>query len=315
LPDGRVKTGQAQDVADEKGDPLSERLRSDCAVFTGISASARSAKFNSMSGSIWQLFLEGSLGPMRSIANNTNFSVLDETEDYIVVDKPAPLLVHPSVPGNPPTLLDGLEGLLAFDLANGARLSIINRLDRESSGLVLVAKNPAWAARFSGAMARRQVKKEYLAIVWGWPEEDAFTVDAPIRRKGEIEESPVWVRQCIDAGGQASETGLTVERRFERETPNGTRFSLVRAKPVTGRMHQIRVHLAHAGFPIVGDKIYGLDERCYLDFIETGWTTDLEKRLLLPRHALHSARMEMEVEGRSFAWECGLPGEMVEFAG
>ena len=127
---------------------------------------------------------------MRSIANNTNFSVLDETEDYIVVDKPAPLLVHPSVPGNPPTMLDGLEGLLAFDLANGAALSIINRLDRETSGVVLVAKNRKWASRFAKAMERRQVKKEYLAIVWDWPGEDDFTIDAPIRRKGEIEDSP-----------------------------------------------------------------------------------------------------------------------------
>ena len=78
-------------------------------------------------------------------------------------------------------------------------------------------------------------------------------------------------------------------------------------------MHQIRVHLAHAGHPVVGDKIYGPDERCYLDFIETGWTTELEKKLLLPRHALHSTRMELEVEGTHFVWECGLPAEMDEF--
>ena len=75
------------------------------------------------------------------IANNTNFVVLDETQDYIVVDKPSPLLVHPSVPGNPPTLLDGIKSLLAYEIANGASLSIINRLDRETSGVVLIAKN------------------------------------------------------------------------------------------------------------------------------------------------------------------------------
>lgn len=250
---------------------------------------------------------------MRSIANNTNFTVLDETEDFIVVDKPAPLLVHPSVPGNPPTMLDGLEGLLAFDLANGARLSIINRLDRETSGVVLVAKNKEWAGHFGRAMKARRVRKEYLAIVWGWPEDDRFTIDASIRRRGEIEESPIWVRQCVDPGGQASETEFAVERRFGRETTNGGRFALLRAKPGTGRMHQIRVHLAHAGFPIVGDKIYGPDERCYLEFIEKGWTPELEKTLLLPRQALHSAHMDLEVGGRLFAWDCGLPGELEGF--
>ena len=75
------------------------------------------------------------------LRHNPDFTVLAETGDYIVVDKPAPLLIHPSVPGNPPTLLDGLQGLLAYDIANGAALSIINRLDRETSGVVLVAKN------------------------------------------------------------------------------------------------------------------------------------------------------------------------------
>ncbi|MEM0895635.1 MAG: RNA pseudouridine synthase [Verrucomicrobiota bacterium] len=250
---------------------------------------------------------------MRSIANNTNFEVVDETEDYIVVVKPSPLLVHPGVPGNPPTLLDGLAGLLAFDLANGARLSIINRLDRETSGLVLVAKNREWASRFGKAMQRRAVKKEYLAIVWGWPEENEWVSNEPILRKGEIEESPIWVKRCVHPEGQTCETRFVVIRRIERKTANGNRFSLVRAKPVTGRMHQIRVHLAHAGFAVIGDKIYGPGDHCYLRHIETGWTSELERELLLPRHALHSSKLEVEVEGRTFAWECGLPEELTEF--
>ena len=73
------------------------------------------------------------------VAHNPDFTIITETADYIVVDKPAPLLIHPSVPGNPPTLLDGLQALLAYELANGATLSIINRLDRETSGVVIVA--------------------------------------------------------------------------------------------------------------------------------------------------------------------------------
>ena len=135
--------------------------------------------------------------PIRPIDNDPHFVVVDETDDYIVVDKPAPLLVHPSVPGNPQTLLDGLQGLLAYEIANGATLSIINRLDRETSGLVLVAKNATAARRFSTAMQERVVKKEYIALARGWPEDDDFVVDAPLRRKGEVAESPIWVKQMV----------------------------------------------------------------------------------------------------------------------
>jgi len=233
-----------------------------------------------------------------------DFTVVDETNDYIVVDKPAPLQVHPSVPGNPPTLLDGLQDLLAYDLANGARLSIINRLDRETSGIVIVAKNRKTARLFNLAMQRRQVAKEYTALVWGWPEQDAFTVGAPLRRKGEFEKSPVWVRQAVHPDGAVARTGFSVLERLERKTSNGTRFTLVRAWPETGRMHQIRVHLAHVGHPVIGDKIYGPDERCYLEFIETGWGDALQEKLLLPRQALHCQRMEIRDIG---AWETAPP--------
>ena len=88
------------------------------------------------------------------------------------------------------------------------------------------------------------------------------------------------------------------------------RFSLVRAVPRTGRTHQIRVHLASVGHPIVGDKIYGPNEALYLQFIETGWTEQLEQQLLLPRHALHSARLGIEGERE---WSSALPVDLVEF--
>ncbi|MBP7951040.1 MAG: RluA family pseudouridine synthase [Verrucomicrobiales bacterium] len=246
----------------------------------------------------------------REIANCPDFTVLDETADYIVVSKPAPLLVHPAKPGNPPTLLDGLEALLAFEMANGARLSIINRLDRETSGLVLVAKNLPTARDFHKAMERRQARKEYLAIVWGWPEEDVFRVEAPLLRRGEVEPSPVWLMQCVHPDGAPSRTEFVVERRLERE---GTRFSLIRALPHTGRMHQIRLHLRHAGFGVVGDKLYGRSEAFYLQHIETGWTPELASALLLPRHALHSCMLELPVEGRMIRWESPLAADLQAF--
>src|SRR6187551_2042408 len=112
------------------------------------------------------------------------FTVIDETADYIVVNKPAPLQVHPSRPDGGPTLWHGLRELLRFEIENGAALSIINRLDRDTSGIVLVAKHKAAARMLHKAMMRREVSKEYRAIVWGWPEADEFTVDEPILRRG-----------------------------------------------------------------------------------------------------------------------------------
>lgn len=198
-----------------------------------------------------------------------------------------------------------------YELANGGALSLINRLDRETSGIVLVAKHKEAAGELGKAMERREFRKSYRAIVWGWPDQDEFTIDAPLRRKGEILESPIWVKQMVHAEGKESRTRFEVERRFERETSNGTQFSLLRCFPETGRMHQIRVHAAHAGHAIVGDKIYGPDQQCYLDFIETGWTLELEQQLLMNRQALHASGFGW----RDRDWESLLPQDMAVFAG
>jgi 23S rRNA pseudouridine1911/1915/1917 synthase len=242
------------------------------------------------------------------------FRVIDETADFIVVDKPAPLQVHPARPGGPPTLLDGLHALLAFEIVNGARLSIINRLDRETSGVVLIAKHSAAARAFGIAMMRRRVAKEYLAITWNWPTEDRFVIDAPMLRQGAVTDSPIHLKQMIHPHGAPCRTGFEVIKRFQKGTTAGNRFAIVRARPQTGRMHQIRVHLAHAGHPIVGDKIYGPEERAYLDFIETGWTDSLARSLLLGRHALHAERLAVQTEsfGRH-EWSAPFPDDLAGF--
>ncbi len=225
------------------------------------------------------------------------------------MDKPPHLMVHPSVPGNPPTLLDGLEALCSFELINGGQLSLINRLDRETSGIVLVAKHKKAARDLSKAMERRQFSKSYHAIVWGWPEEEEFLVDGPLLRKGEVAESPIWVKQIVHPEGKESRTRFRVESRFEKRTTNGDRFALVQCFPETGRMHQIRVHAQHAGHSIVGDKIYGPDENCYLQFIETGWTPDLERVLLLNRQALHASGFGW----KDRYWKAPLPSDLAAF--
>ena len=239
-----------------------------------------------------------------------DFRIVDEGADYIVVDKPPFLLAHPTKPTGARTLWSELRNLLAFEIANGGQVSMVNRLDRETSGLVLVAKTLAAARQFGLLMQEHRIAKEYLAIVWGWPEWQTITVDAPLLRQGVHEPSSIWLKQAVHPLGAPAVTDFSVEQRFQRETSAGEQFSLVRAIPRTGRTHQIRVHLASLGHPIIGDKIYGPDERLYLRFIETGWTMELENQLLLPRHALHATRLEVPATGE---WKSALPADLSDW--
>lgn len=246
-----------------------------------------------------------------SVENQVEFGILGETEEFLAVDKPAGLLVHPTKPGGPRTLWDGLRELLGYELATGGQVSLINRLDRETSGIVLVAKTAA-AARAAGiALQNGAFCKEYLALVFGWPEWVEREIEAPILRRGEVEDSPVWLQRAVHPDGQAAVTRFRVESRHRRT--DGEPFALVRAWPVTGRTHQIRVHLAHVGHPVIGDKIYGPDPQLYLDFIRDGWTPGLEEKLWLPRHALHATRLSFALEGAEYDWSSSLPGDFSFF--
>lgn len=238
-----------------------------------------------------------------------DFEIIDETDKFIVVDKPPLLLVHPSKPDGALTLWAELRQLLAFELANGGQVSIVNRLDRETSGIVLVAKNAEAARKFGLAMQAREVVKEYTAIAWGWPAWDRTKVVAPLRRAGEVEPSKIYLKQTIHSAGAEAITEFAVVRRFRKKTLRRDSFSLIRAWPLTGRTHQIRVHLASLGHPIVGDKIYGPDETLYLRFIETGWTDELGRELLLGRHALHASRLCIGTHD----WSSPLPADLSEW--
>ncbi|MEA3213022.1 MAG: rRNA synthase [Chthoniobacter sp.] len=220
---------------------------------------------------------------------------------------------HPSKPNGRVTLWDGLRELLAYEIVNGGQVSLINRLDRETSGLTLVAKTHLSARGLHLEMEARRIAKEYLALVWGWPGPDDFEVDLPILRQGDRGPSRIYLKQAIHREGATARTRFHVERRFIRPSSAGDRFALIRAFPETGRMHQIRVHLAQAGHPVVGDKLYGPDEGCYLEFIDTGWTPALAERLLLPRHALHSAALHLA--DRQLSWHSPLPADLAAWAG
>ncbi len=241
------------------------------------------------------------------------FDILYEDEDVAVVNKSAPLLTHPAQLENEASLWQGLQQLYCYDIAVGNALSLINRLDRETSGIVLVAKRLEAASFLGRAMQQRLMKKSYLAVVHGCPKWYFTSCREGILRMSDVTESEVRVRQCTHAEGKYCHTDFrrlrTVAAREGRP-----QLSLISCQPHTGRMHQIRVHLEHLGYPIVGDKIYSTDGQAYLDFIAQGWTEALAQQLILPRHALHASSLEFPhpQDGRIVRVDCPLPADMAD---
>ena len=171
----------------------------------------------------------------------------------IVVDKPAGVVVHPGAGHREGTLVHGL--LARFpDLAalatgeNADRPGIVHRLDQGTSGLLVVARTPAARDDLVGQLSRREMKREYLALVHGTVESDAGVVDGPL---GRSDIDPTRFR--VQAGGRPARTRYTVEARFEHPVP----LTLLRCQLETGRTHQIRVHLSSIGHPVVADARYG----------------------------------------------------------
>lgn len=236
-------------------------------------------------------------------------NLIYENDQFLVVDKPANLLIHPTKPGGPNTLWDELRKFLAFEIVNGGQISIVNRLDRETSGLVLVAKSTEPARALGRLLQQHQVRRLYRTIVWGWPDEDQFSVDQPLLRQGSVMPSKIWLKQTVHPRGYSALISFRILKRFTRD---GTQFALIEAEPKSGRTHQIRVHLSHIGYPIVGDKIYGPDENCYLEFIASDWTPELECKLLLPRQALHASGLEFVLNNDLFNFSAPLPPDMQE---
>jgi 23S rRNA pseudouridine1911/1915/1917 synthase len=173
--------------------------------------------------------------------------VIFEDEDLLAVNKPAGMTVHPA-PGHPSSTL--VNAILAHcrdlsGIGGVLRPGIVHRLDRGTSGVILVAKNDAAHLALAKQLKDRTVEKTYVALVEGTPKPAEGVIDAPIARDPRRRQ-----RMAVVAGGRASVTAYRVVERFK-----GT--SLVEARPKTGRTHQIRVHLAAIGHPIVGDRVYG----------------------------------------------------------
>jgi 23S rRNA pseudouridine1911/1915/1917 synthase len=228
----------------------------------------------------------------------------------LVMNKPAGLVCHPTKDGP----MSSLIGRVRLHLGADARPHLINRLDRETSGVTLAAKTDAGARELRRLWESREVEKEYLAIVCGHVEEDHGIIDAPL---GRDEKSRVAIKDRIRADGLPSQTEFFVERRFSRPV-DGTEekaqpFSLLRVQPRTGRKHQIRIHLAHHGHPIVGDKIYGGDEDLYLALVEGRLDEEQKRALILPYQALHARVVRFNWRGQWLQFSCEPEDWLVEF--
>jgi 23S rRNA pseudouridine1911/1915/1917 synthase len=222
------------------------------------------------------------------------FETLHEDAELLVVNKPAGLVCHPTKTDQYSSLISRVR----LHLGPDSRPHLVNRLDRETSGVVIIAKSDDAARELRRHWESHDVLKEYLAIVHGHVQADDGIVDAPL---GRDEQSRVAVKDCVRADGSPSQTEFRVENRFTR--PEGN-FSLLRIRLLTGRKHQIRIHLAHLGHPIVGDKLYGGDEDLYLALVENRLTPEQQRRLLLPNQALHAAVVKFQWRGQAVEYCC-----------
>ena len=225
--------------------------------------------------------------------------ILFEDDDVLVLDKPGGLVCHSASRPEHTSLVVQLRehGITTPRL--------INRLDRETSGLVIVAKNERAGKNLGKQVLRREIQKEYRAICWGeFPPADG-TIDQPI---AVTSGGPVYTKRVIDPAGRPSVTEFFITKQLPG-------FTVIGLRPQTGRAHQLRVHLAWLGYPIVGDKIYGPDERLYLEFIAQGMTPALLAKLLLPRHALHASAVTFRHPHTQVPMTCqaDLPADMAQF--
>lgn len=231
-----------------------------------------------------------------------SFEVLEETPDYWIISKPGNLPCHPAGVFFRNTLWHVLRERYGGDI------HIATRLDRETSGVVLAARNPGTAAEFTRALTEANVRKRYLAIVHGdfppeltadgWLSYDPATA---IRKKRRFTFNPV-------PESERSETSFRLLKRH-----NG--LSIVEAFPRTGRLHQIRATLFSLGFPMVGDKLYGVDDSFFTRFIDDKLTDADRARLILPRQALHAAELRMPYRGGELRASAPLPLDMAELCG
>ena len=218
------------------------------------------------------------------LAEHIPITIIYQDDDIIVVDKPPGLTVHPA-PGHPRGTL--VNALLAVapelaEIRDTMRPGIVHRLDKDTSGLLVVARSERARAGLTRQLKEREVRKVYLALVDGVPEPAQGVIEAPIGRHPRNRK-----KMAVVAGGREAETKYRVREVLDR-------FALLEVEPVTGRTHQIRVHLAAIGHPVVGDAVYG------------------KRSELTERQFLHASRLAFQLpsSGRVVEFESPLPADL-----
>jgi 23S rRNA pseudouridine1911/1915/1917 synthase len=243
--------------------------------------------------------------PLKAIAEDIPLDIVYEDEDLAVINKPAGMMVHAGAGAtddarNRGTLVNALlHHLKSLSSAGGVlRAGIVHRLDKETSGLIVVAKNDEAHRKLSAQFAAREVKKKYVALVHGWVKKDSGTIAQSISRD-RVRRTRMTTRL---EGGRAAVTHYRVVRRLD--TKFG-KFTMLDVKIDTGRTHQIRVHMAAMGNPVVGDTMYGAPRQA----------RGKSAVISLPRNFLHSAELEFRHPrtGEPIALKSELPEELLDF--
>jgi len=251
--------------------------------------------------------------PLHAIAEEIALDIIYEDDDLAVVNKPAGMMVHAGAGAtdderNRGTLVNAL--LHRFrqlsDVGGELRPGIVHRLDKETSGLIVVAKNDVAHRKLGTQFSKREVKKRYVALVHGWPEKDRGTINLPISRDA--------VRRTrMTTKGSGGRSALSHYEVRERVGSAFGKFALVDVRIETGRTHQIRVHMASFGHPVVGDSLYGAPKELKRGTVKAPPGTPAV--LTLGRNFLHAAAVEFKQPrtGESLSLEAPLPRELTEF--
>ena len=251
--------------------------------------------------------------PLRAMAEDIPLDIIYEDDDLAVINKPAGMMVHVGAGAtederNRGTLVNAL--LYRFqqlsDVGGQMRPGIVHRLDKATSGLIIVAKNDVAHRKLAQQFSGREVKKRYVALVQGWPNKDHGTINAPIARD-EIRRTRMTTK---GSGGRSALSHYDVRERIA--TPFG-RFALVDVRIETGRTHQIRVHMASIGHPVVGDTLYGAAAELKRGTAKAPMGTPAV--LALDRNFLHAAAVEFKQpkSGESLMLEAPMPEQLVSF--
>jgi 23S rRNA pseudouridine1911/1915/1917 synthase len=225
-------------------------------------------------------------------------SIIFEDDDIVVVNKPGWFVCHPSKRGPWSSLVGATRELLGLDT-----IFLVGRLDRETSGVVLMAKNQPAGRSWQKALEQKQVKRTYLAIVEGELNEEVQVAGFV----GNDPDSKVFVKQRVTVKSRTSKKADT--RFYPLYCAEGYTFVSVVTK--TGRKHQIRLHAQSIGYPLVGEKLYGHDESYYLNFCESGWNSSWMDKLGMDRQALHARRFGYL--GKDEIFEAEIPSDLMSF--